>query len=100
MLRGGFQEQWQEYIERAETHSQLVQRLAIRLFEMSDRAKRHFARKKSSGICEHCRERADSSRTRRVARSRGELLERAQVSIDLGVDPALEPFPERCAGRC
>lgn len=37
-LRGGFQKLWLEHIERTQAHTKPVQRLAVRLLEMADRA--------------------------------------------------------------
>ena len=94
LLRIGFQETDHEHVERPEANTEPVQLLPIRLLERADGAHQRAAGKDSAGIGQHCRQRPDSGRRRAVGRSRGELLERSEMTVDLRVEPGFEAGPQ------
>ena len=96
-MRGRSEQRLDIDIERTEAHAQLVQRLAVGLLEMRDRTQDRLAREHAGRVRQHRRERADARGGCRISRGGGEFLERAQMALDLAVDPLLEARAKRGA---
>ena len=100
ILRGGLEQRRNEDVERAEADAEPVERLAVGLLEMRDRAEHRLAREQPAGIGEHRRERTHARRARRVGRRRREVLERPQVAGDLRIEPLLRAGRASAARLC
>ena len=110
MLRRGLQQRRHEHVERAEADAQPMQRLAVGLLEMGDRAEHRLARNHPAGIGQHRRERAHARATRGVGGGR----RRALAAASDGARPAassqrsslsrsaarLAPTSDRARARC
>ena len=85
LLGAGLEQSDDEHVEWPEANAKPVELLAIGLLERADGAHQSAARQDPAGVGAQCRQRPDSGRGRAVGRSRSELLERLQVTVDNGI---------------
>ena len=99
MLRRRLQQRRQEDVERAEADAEPVQRLAVGLLEMRDRAEHRLARKHAAGVGEHRGKRANAGRAGRDrSRPRRAVSSERRCRSICASSHRLEPGAQRGSG--